>query len=48
MTVRKMRICMKMTLKVAIVDTVSAGKGFGSKGRQHHKHTASETQSHNK
>ena len=28
--------------------TVSVGKGFGSKGKQHHKHTASETQSHNK
>ena len=25
--------------------TVSLGKGFGSKGKQHHKHTASETQS---
>ena len=28
--------------------TVSVGKGFGSKGKQHHKHTASEMQSHNK
>ena len=28
--------------------TVSVGKGFGSKGKQHHKHTALETQSHNK
>ena len=28
--------------------TVSVGKGFGSKGKQHHKLTASETQSHNK
>ena len=28
--------------------TVSVGKGFGSKGKQHHKHTGSETQSHNK
>ena len=28
--------------------TVSVGKGFGSNGKQHHKHTASETQSHNK
>ena len=26
--------------------TVSLGKSFGSKGEQHHKHTASETQSH--
>ena len=26
--------------------TVSVGKSFGSKGKQHHKHTASETQSH--
>ena len=26
--------------------TVSMGKGFGSKGKQHHKHTASESQSH--
>ena len=26
--------------------TVSLGKGFGSKGKQHHKHTTSETQSH--
>ena len=30
------------------VHTVSVGKGFGSKGKQHHKHTASETQNHNK
>ena len=29
-------------------DTVSVWKGFGSKGKQHHKHAASETQSHNK
>ena len=28
--------------------TVSVGKGFGSKGKQHHKHAASETQIHNK
>ena len=28
-------------------DAVSVGKGFGFKGKQHHKHTASETQSHN-
>ena len=28
--------------------TVSVGTGFGSKGKQHHKHTASETQSHKK
>ena len=27
------------------VDTVSLGKGPGFKGKQHHKHTASETQS---
>ena len=26
--------------------TVSLGKGFGSNGKQHHKHTASEAQSH--
>ena len=26
--------------------TVSLGKDFGSNGKQHHKHTASETQSH--
>ena len=26
--------------------TVSLGKGFGSKGKQHHKHTASQTHSH--
>ena len=26
--------------------TVSVGTGFGSKGKQHYKHTASETQSH--
>ena len=30
----------------AAIDTVSLGKGFGSNGKQHHKHTASETQSH--
>ena len=30
------------------LDTVSVGKNFGYKGKQHHKHTASETQSHNK
>jgi hypothetical protein len=28
------------------LDTVSLGKGFGSKGKQHQKHTALETQSH--
>ena len=27
--------------------TLSLGKGFGSKGKQHYKHTASETQTHN-
>ena len=26
--------------------TVSLWRGFGSKGKQHHKHTASETQTH--
>ena len=28
--------------------TMSVGKGSGSKGKQHQKHTASDTQSHNK
>ena len=31
-----------------MISTVSVGKGFGSTGKQHHKHIASETQSHNK
>ena len=34
-----------MTLEEALF-TVSLGNGFGSKGKQHHKHTPSETQSH--
>ena len=29
-----------------VLITLSLGKVFGSKGKQHHKHTASETQSH--
>ena len=33
---------------VYCIFTVSVEKGFGSKGKQHHKHTPSETQSHNK
>ena len=37
----------KIALKVDSV-TVSVGKGFDSKGKQHHKCTASETQSHTK
>ena len=31
---------------IVLLVTVSLGKGFGSKGKQHHKHIASETQSH--
>ena len=33
-------------LEVNKLHTVSLGKDFGFKGKQHHKHTASETQSH--
>jgi hypothetical protein len=35
-------------LREYLSPTVSLGKGFGSKGKQHHKHTASKTLSHNK
>ena len=33
--------------EVGVLHTVSPGKGFGSKGKQRLKRTASETQSHN-
>ena len=42
-------ICLFISLKedIAIpVSTVSLWKGIGSRGKQYHKHTASETQSH--
>ena len=31
---------------ICVHPTVILGKGFGSKGKQYHKHTALETQSH--